>query len=121
MNKNFKTRTGLIIGNEGIEKLQNSNVIVFGVGGVGSFAAEAIARAGVGKMTIVDFDDVDITNINRQIPALHSTVGKYKVDVMKDRILDINPNIDIKAIRAKYTAENSEERLCYRCYRHGYF
>ena len=112
MNKNFKTRTGLIIGNEGIEKLQNSNVIVFGVGGVGSFAAEAIARAGVGKMTIVDFDDVDITNINRQIPALHSTVGKYKVDVMKDRILDINPNIDIKAIRAKYTAENSEEILC---------
>lgn len=112
MNKNFKTRTGLIIGNEGIEKLQNSNVIVFGVGGVGSFAAEAIARAGVGKMTIVDFDDVDITNINRQIPALHSTVGKYKVDVMKDRILDINPNIDIKAIRAKYTAENGEEILC---------
>lgn len=112
MNKNFKTRTGLIIGNEGIEKLQNSNVIVFGVGGVGSFAAEAIARAGVGKMTIVDFDDVDITNINRQIPALHSTVGKYKVDVMKDRILDINPNIDIKAIRAKYTAESSEEILC---------
>lgn len=112
MNKNFKTRTGLIIGNEGIEKLQNSNVIVFGVGGVGSFAAEAIARAGVGKMTIVDFDDVDITNINRQIPALHSTVGKYKVDVMKDRILDINPNIDIKAIRAKYAAENSEEILC---------
>lgn len=112
MNKNFKTRTGLIIGNEGIEKLQNSNVIVFGVGGVGSFAAEAIARAGVGKMTIVDFDDVDITNINRQIPALHSTVGKYKVDVMKDRILDINPNIDIKAIRAKYAAENSEGILC---------
>lgn len=112
MNKNFKTRTGLIIGNEGVEKLQNSNVIVFGVGGVGSFAAEAIARAGVGKMTIVDFDDVDITNINRQIPALHSTVGKYKVDVMKDRILDINPNIDIKAIREKYTAENSEEILC---------
>ena len=112
MDKNFKTRTGLIIGNEGIEKLQNSNVIVFGVGGVGSFAAEAIARAGVGKMTIVDFDDVDITNINRQIPALHSTVGKYKVDVMKERILDINPNIDIKAIRAKYIAENSEQLLC---------
>ncbi|GAA0698321.1 tRNA threonylcarbamoyladenosine dehydratase [Paraclostridium ghonii] len=112
MNKNFKTRTGLIIGNEGLEKLQNANVIVFGVGGVGSFAAEAIARAGVGKMTIVDFDDVDITNINRQIPALHSTVGKYKVEVMKERILDINPDIDIKAIRAKYTAQNSKEILC---------
>ena len=90
MEKNFTTRTGLIIGDEGINKLKNSNVIVFGVGGVGSFAAEAIARAGVGNLTIVDFDDVDITNINRQLPALHSTVGKYKVEVMKDRILDIN-------------------------------
>ncbi len=112
MEKNFKTRTGLIIGNEGLDKLKNSNVIVFGVGGVGSFAAEAIARAGVGKMTIVDFDDIDITNINRQLPALHSTVGRDKVDVMKERILDINPNIDIKAIKSKYTAENSEELLC---------
>ena len=99
MEKNFTTRTGLIIGDEGINKLKNSNVIVFGVGGVGSFAAEAIARAGVGNLTIVDFDDVDITNINRQLPALHSTVGKYKVEVMKDRILDINPDINIKAIR----------------------
>ena len=96
MEKNFTTRTGLIIGDEGINKLKNSNVIVFGVGGVGSFAAEAIARAGVGNLTIVDFDDVDITNINRQLPALHSTVGKYKVEVMKDRILDINPDINIK-------------------------
>ena len=87
-------RTGLIIGDEGINKLKDSNVIVFGVGGVGSFAAEAIARAGVGNLTIVDFDEVDITNINRQIPALHSTVGKYKVEVMKDRILDINPDIN---------------------------
>lgn len=111
MNKNFRTRTALIVGNEGVEKLKNSNVLIFGVGGVGSFAAEAIARAGVGKMTIVDFDDVDITNINRQLPALHSTVGKDKVDVMKERILDINPDIDIKAIKAMYTAENSDELL----------
>ena len=111
MQKNFKTRTGLIIGNEGLEKLQESNVIVFGVGGVGSFAAEAIARAGVGKMTIVDFDDVDITNINRQIPALHSTVGMYKVEVMKERILDINPNIQIKAIKMKYNKETSDQIL----------
>ena len=86
MEKNFTTRTSLIIGDEGINKLKDSHVIVFGVGGVGSFAAEAIARAGVGNLTIVDFDDVDITNINRQLPALHSTVGKYKVDVMKDII-----------------------------------
>ena len=78
MQKYFTTRTSLIIGEEGLDKLKNSNVIVFGVGGVGSFAAEAIARAGVGNLTIVDFDDVDITNINRQIPALHSTVGKYE-------------------------------------------
>lgn len=112
MEKNFKTRTSLIIGQEGLEKLKNSNVIIFGVGGVGSFAAEAIARAGVGKMTIVDFDDVDITNINRQLPALHSTIGRNKVDVMKERILDINPDIDIKSIVAKYSKENSDELLC---------
>lgn len=111
MEKNFTTRTGLIIGQEGIEKLKNSNVIVFGVGGVGSFAAEAIARAGVGNLTIVDFDDVDITNINRQLPALHSTVGRYKVDVMKERILDINPDINIKAIKSLYNEETSEELL----------
>lgn len=111
MDKNFRTRTALIVGNEGVEKLKNSNVLIFGVGGVGSFAAEAIARAGVGKMTIVDFDDVDITNINRQLPALHSTVGKDKVDVMKERILDINPDIYIKAIKSMYTAENSDELL----------
>ncbi len=111
MEKNFTTRTGLIIGDEGIEKLKNSNVIVFGVGGVGSFAAEAIARAGVGNLTIVDFDDVDITNINRQLPALHSTVGKYKVEVMKERILDINPNINIKAIRDVYNKDTSESIL----------
>ena len=111
MEKNFTTRTGFIIGDEGIEKLKNSNVIIFGVGGVGSFAAEAIARAGVGNMTIVDFDDVDITNINRQLPALHSTVGKYKVEVMKDRILDINPNININAIKDIYNKETSEKLL----------
>lgn len=112
MDKNFKMRTGLIIGNDGLDKLKQANVIVFGVGGVGSFAAEAIARAGVGNLTIVDFDDVDITNINRQLPALHSTVGRDKVEVMKERILDINPDINIKAINAKYTSENSEEILC---------
>lgn len=111
MEKKFTTRTGLIIGDEGIEKLKNSNVIIFGVGGVGSFAAEAIARAGVGNMTIVDFDDVDITNINRQLPALHSTVGKYKVEVMKERILDINPYINIKAIRDVYNKDTSDKIL----------
>ncbi|MBC6696003.1 tRNA threonylcarbamoyladenosine dehydratase [Terrisporobacter mayombei] len=108
---NFTTRTSLIVGDEGIEKLRNSNVIVFGVGGVGSFAAEAIVRAGVGNITIVDFDDVDITNINRQLPALHSTVGKLKVEVMKERLLDINPDLNIKAIANKYNKETTDEIL----------
>lgn len=112
MEKNFATRTSLIVGDDGIEKLKDSNVIIFGVGGVGSFAAEAIARAGVGNLTIVDFDDIDITNINRQLPALHSTVGKYKVEVMKERILDINPNINIKAVRDVYNKDTSEQILC---------
>lgn len=111
MKKDFKMRTGLIIGQDGLDKLKNSNVIVFGVGGVGSFACEAIVRAGVGNITIVDFDDVDITNINRQIPALHSTVGKFKVDVMKERLLDINPDLNIKTVKKVYNAETSDEIL----------
>ncbi|WP_176078811.1 tRNA threonylcarbamoyladenosine dehydratase, partial [Clostridioides difficile] len=100
-----------LVGDDGIKKLNNSNIIVFGVGGVGSFTVEALARAGVGNITIVDFDDVDITNINRQIPALHSTVGRYKVDVMEERILDINPNINIKKIRSLYNKDTSDEIL----------
>lgn len=86
-------RTKLLIGQENIEKLQNSHVIVFGIGGVGSYVVESLVRAGIGQISIVDFDVVDITNINRQIIALHSTIGKKKVNVMKERILDINPNI----------------------------
>ncbi|HBG6314518.1 TPA: tRNA threonylcarbamoyladenosine dehydratase [Clostridioides difficile] len=111
MENNFTTRTSFLVGDDGIEKLNNSNIIVFGVGGVGSFTVEALARAGVGNITVVDFDDVDITNINRQIPALHSTVGRYKVDVMEERILDINPNINIKKIRSLYNKDTSDEIL----------
>ncbi|EGT2198033.1 TPA: tRNA threonylcarbamoyladenosine dehydratase [Clostridioides difficile] len=111
MENNFTTRTSFLVGDDGIEKLNNSNIIVFGVGGVGSFTVEALARTGVGNITIVDFDDVDITNINRQIPALHSTVGRYKVDVMEERILDINPNINIKKIRSLYNKDTSDEIL----------
>ncbi|PBE20224.1 tRNA threonylcarbamoyladenosine dehydratase [Clostridioides difficile] len=111
MENNFTTRTSFLVGDDGIEKLNNLNIIVFGVGGVGSFTVEALARAGVGNITIVDFDDVDITNINRQIPALHSTVGRYKVDVMEERILDINPNINIKKIRSLYNKDTSDEIL----------
>ncbi|HBG1966128.1 TPA: tRNA threonylcarbamoyladenosine dehydratase [Clostridioides difficile] len=111
MENNFTTRTSFLVGDDGIKKLNNSNIIVFGVGGVGSFTVEALARAGVGNITIVDFDDVDITNINRQIPALHSIVGRYKVDVMEERILDINPNINIKKIRSLYNKDTSDEIL----------
>lgn len=85
-------RTRMLLGDEAIEKLKNSHVILFGVGGVGSFAAEALARAGVGKIDLVDNDDVSLTNLNRQLVALHSTLGQKKVDVMKQRILDINPS-----------------------------
>lgn len=88
-------RTEILINSENIKKLNNSHVVVFGIGGVGSFVVESLVRSGIGEITIVDFDVVDITNINRQIIALHSTIGKKKVIVMKDRILDINPNIKV--------------------------
>ena len=109
--KDFTMRTGLIVGDEGINKLKNSNVIVFGVGGVGSFATEALVRVGVGNITIVDFDDVDVTNINRQLPALHSTIGKLKVEVMKERLLDINPELNIRTVAKKYNKETTDEIL----------
>ena len=93
------SRTELLIGKDGVEKLQKSKVAVFGIGGVGSYVVEALARAGVGHIIIVDFDKYDITNINRQLGATHSTIGKYKVDVMKERILDINPNAIVEAYK----------------------
>jgi tRNA A37 threonylcarbamoyladenosine dehydratase len=95
MDKVWLERTELLIKEEGVEKLNKAAVLVVGLGGVGSFAAEFLARAGVGKMTIVDGDTVDITNINRQLPALHSTVGKHKVDVVAERLMDINPNLEL--------------------------
>ena len=98
MQKNWLERTELLIKENGIEKLQNANLLIVGLGGVGSFAAEFLARSGVGKMTIVDGDTVDITNINRQLPALHSTIGKSKVEVVADRLLDINPKLELVKI-----------------------
>lgn len=92
-------RTELLITNSHLEKLQNTNVLLVGLGGVGSFAGEFLARAGVGKMTIVDGDVVDTTNINRQLPALSSTVGKPKAELMKQRILDINPAIELTTVQ----------------------
>ena len=95
MKKDWLERTELLITEDGIKKLKNANCLVVGLGGVGSFAAEFLARAGVGKMTIVDGDIVDLTNINRQLPALQSTVGKSKVELVGDRLLDINPELKL--------------------------
>ncbi|MDO4711658.1 MAG: tRNA threonylcarbamoyladenosine dehydratase [Peptostreptococcaceae bacterium] len=102
-------RTELLLGESAMQKLASSHVAIFGVGGVGSFAAEAIARSGVGEITLVDFDDIDISNINRQIPALLSTVGKSKVKTMAERIKDIDPDIKLHVIDKKYMPENSDE------------
>ena len=99
MDKNWLERTELLIKENGFEKLQNANLLVIGLGGVGSFAAEFLARAGVGHMTIVDGDVVDITNINRQLPALHSTIGKSKVELVGERLLDINPKLNLVQIK----------------------
>ena len=103
------SRTERLIGSDNLEKLKNANIIIFGLGGVGSYVAEALARCGVGKMTVVDKDTVDITNINRQLYALYSTVGKNKADVAKERILDINPNCEVTSIVKMYLPENSDE------------
>ena len=93
------SRTELLIGKEGIEKLNNSKVVVFGLGGVGSFVLESLARAGIGSFILVDKDEVDITNINRQIIATHKSVGMPKVEVAKKRVLDINPNANVETIQ----------------------
>ena len=102
-------RLELLIGNEQVSRLHNSKVAVFGVGGVGGYVAEALARSGVGSFVLVDNDVVSVTNLNRQIIALHSTIGKYKVDVMADRILDINPDADIEVNKCFFLPETSDE------------
>ncbi len=104
-------RSELLVKPEGLEKLKNANILVVGLGGVGSFAAEFLARAGVGKLTIVDGDTVDITNVNRQLPALHSTIGKNKVDIVAQRILDINPEIILMPINEFLSPERMDEIL----------
>lgn len=102
-------RTTYLIGEEKVEKLNNSSVAVFGIGGVGSYVCEALARAGVGKITLVDGDTVSVTNINRQLIALENTVGKSKVEVMKERILQINPNAEVLCKNIFYSKENASE------------
>lgn len=108
MNPQFE-RTALIFGTENVEKLEKSRVIVFGVGGVGGFAVEALARSGIGAIDIIDNDTISESNLNRQIIALHSTIGKYKVDIMEERIKDINPNCKVEKYKTFYLPENSNQ------------
>lgn len=102
-------RAELLFKSEGLTKLQNSNILVVGLGGVGSFAAEFLVRAGIGTMTIIDGDVVDITNINRQLPALHSTVGQPKIAVVGERLLDINPELKLTRIQEFLSPERAFE------------
>lgn len=101
-------RTELLIGKENLNKLQHSHIIVFGVGGVGGFAIEALVRSGIGEISIVDFDTVDLTNLNRQIIATQDSIGKLKTSVMRDRLLSINPNVIVHEFPEKFSMENSD-------------
>lgn len=103
------SRTELLIGQAALEKLQNSRVTIFGVGGVGGYVCEALVRSGVGHFDLIDNDTVSLTNINRQIIALHSTIGKLKVDVMKERMLDINPDVDVSVHPCFYLPETADQ------------
>lgn len=111
MRKKWLERTELLIKEKGIVNLQNANVLVVGLGGVGSFAAEFLARAGIGEMTIVDGDSIDESNINRQLPALFSTIGQEKATVMTARLLDINPELKLTAINRFLNPEDMEQLL----------
>lgn len=103
------SRTELLLGNEGIEKLAKSRVAIFGIGGVGGYVVEALVRSGLGAIDIIDDDKVCITNLNRQLFATRKTVGKQKVDVAKERILDINPDVDVKTYQTFYTPQTENE------------
>lgn len=102
----------MLLGPDALKKLKNSHVAVFGIGGVGSFTAEALARAGMGRLTLVDNDVVSLTNLNRQLIALHSTVGQNKTDVMAARIRDINPDCAVASLPRMYTPETREDFFC---------
>ena len=107
--KEWTERSELLFKDPAMQKLYNANILIVGVGGVGSFAAEFLARAGVGKMTIVDGDVVDITNINRQLPALHSTIGQDKITVVGDRLMDINPELKLTRLKEFLSPERAFE------------
>ena len=103
------SRTELLLGKEAMEKLKNSRVAVFGVGGVGGYVCEALVRSGVGAFDLIDDDKVCLTNLNRQIIATRKTIGKYKTDVMKERILDINPDADVRIHQCFFLPENADD------------
>jgi len=105
------SRTELLIGKSGLEKLKNSKVAIFGIGGVGTYAVEALARSGVGKFVLIDDDCICLTNINRQLHATRDTVGKPKVDVMKERILSINPDAELVTHQHFYLPGSAEELI----------
>ena len=111
MMEDWKQRTRLLLGEEKMERLQQAHVLVVGLGGVGAYAAEMICRAGVGRMTIVDADTVQPTNINRQLPALHSTMGKEKAEVLAARFKDINPDIQLTVLPVFLKDDNIPELL----------
>ena len=109
--EDWKQRTRLLLGEEKMERLQQAHVLVVGLGGVGAYAAEMICRAGVGRMTIVDADTVQLTNINRQLPALHSTMGREKAEVLAERFKDINPDIQLTVLPVFLKDDNIPELL----------
>ena len=103
------SRTEMLIGNKGMEKLKKSKVAVFGIGGVGSFVCEGLARSGVGNFILIDYDKTDESNINRQLIATSKTIGEYKVDLMKKRILEINPKAHVEVIKEFYMADSKSD------------
>ena len=105
MDKKF-SRTEMLIGKEGMEKLKEAKVAIFGLGGVGSYVCEGLARSGIGNFILIDYDKIDESNINRQLIATEKTIGEYKVDVMRERLLDINPNANIEIYKEFYLADS---------------
>ena len=103
------SRTRLLFGSEGVDKLRNARVALFGLGGVGGYAAEALARSGIGHIDLIDDDTVSLTNLNRQLLATHSSIGKYKVDVAAQRILDIDPGIEVRTFKTFYLPKTAEQ------------
>lgn len=103
------SRTRLLIGNDGMKKLRNARIALFGLGGVGGYAAEALARAGIGHMDLIDDDTISLTNLNRQLLATHSCIGEYKVDIAAKRIHDIDPTIEVRTFKTFYLPETAEQ------------